>query len=75
MEENDIKIPDHIIKKFIGRPVGISTISMTCNIDAKTIEEMYEPYLIYEGYIQRTPRGRTASTKAYQILGLINNSV
>ena len=75
LDENDIKILECIVKKFAGGPVGISTISMTCNIDAKTIEEMYEPYLIYEGYIQRTPRGRTASTKAYQILGLINNSV
>jgi len=58
-----------IIGKFKGGPVGISTIATAVSEDAGTIEEVYEPYLIQEGYLMRTPRGREATEKAYTHLG------
>ena len=70
LNENDIKILDCIVRKFSGGPVGLSNISMVCNIDERTIQEMYEPYLVHEGYIRRAQRGRIASPMAYRTLGL-----
>jgi holliday junction DNA helicase RuvB len=69
LDEMDNKILLTIIDKFNGGPVGITTISTAVGEDAGTIEEVYEPFLIKEGYIKRTPRGREVSEKAYLHLG------
>ena len=66
----DNKILHTIITKFKGGPVGISTIATAVGEDTGTIEEVYEPFLIKEGFIQRTPRGRIATELAYKHLGL-----
>ncbi len=68
LDEMDIKILLTIIEKFKGGPVGLSTISTAVGEDASTIEEVYEPFLIQEGYIIRTPRGREATELAYKHL-------
>ncbi|MBN1338764.1 MAG: Holliday junction branch migration DNA helicase RuvB [Bacteroidales bacterium] len=70
LDEMDNRILDTIIRKFAGGPVGISTISTAVGEDSGTIEEVYEPFLIQEGYIHRTPRGREATALAYRHLGL-----
>lgn len=59
-----------MITKFHGGPVGIGTLSASIGEDKDTLEEVYEPYLLQEGYIQRTPRGRIAMKRAYEHLGL-----
>ncbi|NMB24347.1 MAG: Holliday junction branch migration DNA helicase RuvB [Firmicutes bacterium] len=58
-----------IIEKFDGGPVGIETLAAVINEEVDTIEDVYEPYLMQVGYLQRTPRGRVATTRAYQHLG------
>ena len=58
-----------LIDKFKGGPVGLNTISTAVSEDAGTIEEVYEPFLIMEGFLARTPRGRQATEKAYKHLG------
>ena len=58
-----------IIDKFRGGPVGITTIATAIGEDAGTVEEVYEPYLIMEGFIKRTPRGRMVTELAYKHLG------
>ena len=70
LDEMDNRILTTIIEKFGGGPVGISTIATACGEEAETVEEVYEPFLIQEGYLQRTPRGRMATPKAYQHLRL-----
>ncbi len=70
LDEMDNKILDVIINKFKGGPVGISTIATAIGEEAGTIEEVHEPFLIMEGYIHRTPRGREATAKAYKHLGV-----
>lgn len=70
LDEMDIRILNTIIHKFKGGPVGLTTIGTAVGEEAETIEEVHEPFLIMEGYIQRTPRGREATDKAYQHLGL-----
>lgn len=70
LDEMDIKIISTLIDKFKGGPVGITTISTAVGEEAETIEEVYEPFLIKEGYLMRTPRGREATEKAYKHLGL-----
>ncbi|MCH4895326.1 Holliday junction branch migration DNA helicase RuvB [Marinilabiliaceae bacterium JC040] len=70
----DNKILLTIIDKFNGGPVGISTIATAVGEDAGTIEEVYEPYLIKEGLIKRTPRGREITDTAYKHLGKVNIS-
>jgi Holliday junction DNA helicase RuvB len=69
LDEMDNRILNTIIEKFKGGPVGLSTISTAVGEDAGTIEEVYEPFLIKEGYIKRTPRGREVTTLAYKHLG------
>lgn len=69
LDEIDIKILTTIIDKFNGGPVGIGTISTAVGEDAGTVEEVYEPFLIKEGFIKRTPRGREATPMAYKHLG------
>ena len=70
-DEMDNRILSTIINKFNGGPVGISTIATACGEEAETIEEVYEPYLIKEGYIKRTSRGRQATRLAYEHLDLV----
>lgn len=71
LDEMDNKILTTIIDKFKGGPVGITTISTAVGEDAGTIEEVYEPFLIKEGFIKRTPRGREVTDLAYKHLGKI----
>ena len=71
LDEMDNRILTTIIEKFGGGPVGISTIATACGEEAETIEEVYEPFLIQEGYLQRTSRGRMATKKAYKHLHLV----
>jgi Holliday junction DNA helicase RuvB len=69
LDEMDNRILSTIIEKFKGGPVGISTIATAVGEEPGTIEEVYEPFLIQEGYIMRTPRGREATELAYKHLG------
>jgi Holliday junction DNA helicase RuvB len=69
LDEIDNKILLTIIDKFGGGPVGLTTISTALGEDPGTIEEVYEPFLIKEGFIKRTPRGREATALAFQHLG------
>lgn len=71
LDEMDIRILSTIIDKFKGGPVGITTIATACGDEAETIEEVYEPFLIQEGFIKRTSRGREATEKAYRHLGIV----
>lgn len=70
LDEMDKKILDVIISKFKGGPVGISTVAVAVAEEPGTIEEVYEPFLIQEGFLQRTPRGRVATQKAFEHLGI-----
>ena len=69
LDEIDNKILTTIIDKFKGGPVGITTIATAIGEDAGTVEEVYEPFLIMEGFIKRTPRGRMVTELAYRHLG------
>lgn len=69
LDEMDNKILSTLIEKFKGGPVGINNIATAVGEESGTIEEVYEPFLIQEGYIVRTPRGREATQKAYEHLG------
>lgn len=69
LDEMDNRILTAIIDKFHGGPVGLTTIATAVSEQAGTIEEVYEPYLIQEGYLMRTPRGRQATDKAFKHLG------
>ena len=69
LDEIDNKILITIIEKFNGGPVGLSTIATALSEDPGTLEEVYEPYLIKEGFIKRTPRGREVTDLAYKHLG------
>jgi holliday junction DNA helicase RuvB len=69
LDEMDNKILSAIIEKFKGGPVGISTIATAVGEESGTIEEVYEPFLIQEGYLKRTARGREATEKSYRHLG------
>ena len=69
LDEGDRRILRSIIELFEGGPVGLSTIAAALNEDPQTIEDIYEPYLIQKGFIERTPRGRRATVGAYSYLG------
>jgi Holliday junction DNA helicase RuvB len=69
LDEMDNRILSVIIDKFQGGPVGLNTISTAVGEESGTIEEVYEPFLIKEGYLKRTPRGREATEHAYKHLG------
>jgi Holliday junction DNA helicase RuvB len=73
LDEMDNKILSTIIQKFKGGPVGITTIATAVAEEAGTIEEVYEPFLIQEGYLMRTPRGREATELAYKHLGMVKH--
>ena len=70
LDEMDIKILETICSKFGGGPVGLSTIAVSVGEEPDTIEEAYEPFLIMEGYLDRTPKGRVATPLAWKRLGL-----
>ena len=70
LDEMDNKIIDAIVQKFNGGPVGIKTIASACGEEANTIEEVYEPFLVQEGYIKRTQKGRVATEISYKHLGI-----
>ena len=72
LDEMDNKILSTIIDKFKGGPVGVSTIATAVGEDAGTIEEVYEPFLIKEGFMKRTPRGREVTELAYKHLGKVH---
>ena len=59
-----------MIIKYNGRPVGIETLAITIGEEPETVEDVYEPYLLQQGYIIRTPRGRCVTQKAYVHLGI-----
>ena len=71
LDEMDNRILSTIINKFKGGPVGLGTIATACGEESETIEEVYEPFLIQEGYIKRTSRGREATELAYKHLGIL----
>ncbi|WJS96346.1 Holliday junction branch migration DNA helicase RuvB [Flavobacterium johnsoniae] len=75
LDEMDNKILLTIINKFKGGPVGLSTLATAVSESSETIEEVYEPFLIQEGFIMRTPRGREVTDKAYRHLGKINTNI
>ncbi len=70
LDHNDRLILRAIIEKFGGGPVGIETVAASIGEDSGTVEDVYEPYLVQNGFINRTPRGRVASVRAYRSLGL-----
>ena len=74
LDEMDNKILNTIIDKFQGGPVGLNTIATAVGEEAGTIEEVYEPFLIKEGYIKRTPRGREVTQNAWEHLGKYRDS-
>ncbi len=74
LDEMDNRILLTIIEKFKGGPVGLSTIATACGEEAETIEEVYEPFLIQEGFLKRTARGREATEKAYRHVGIEPNA-
>jgi len=70
LDEMDNKIIEVIVKKFNGGPVGIKTIATACGEESNTIEEVYEPFLVQEGYIKRTQKGRVATESSFNHLGI-----
>jgi Holliday junction DNA helicase RuvB len=70
LDETDYHLLKSIIEKFNGGPVGIEAIASSIGEEQTTIEDVYEPYLLQEGYIKRSNRGRIATEKAYEKLGV-----
>jgi Holliday junction DNA helicase RuvB len=75
LDEMDKRILSTIVENFAGGPVGLGTIAISVGEEADTIEDVYEPYLIQEGYLNRTPRGREATPLAYRALGYSNGPI
>jgi Holliday junction DNA helicase RuvB len=69
LDEMDKRLLEVMIYKFGGGPVGLSSLAVAVGEDAATLEEVHEPFLIMQGFIQRTPRGRTAMPAAYEKIG------
>ncbi len=74
LDDMDKRILHAMISKFDGGPVGLGTLAVAVGENGETLEELYEPYLIQEGFMKRTPRGRVATEMAYRHLGLSNNA-
>jgi Holliday junction DNA helicase RuvB len=70
LDEMDKRILDTIIRKFGNKPVGLNSLAVAVGEEPDTIEEVYEPYLIMEGYLHRTPQGRIATDLGFKTLGL-----
>lgn len=71
LDQMDRKILDVIIRHYDGGPVGLKTLAVACAEEERTIEDIYEPYLIQRGFLKRTPRGRVATQRAYRHMGLL----
>jgi len=71
LDEIDQKIMLTLLEKYGGGPVGVNTIAASIDEEADTIEEVYEPYLIQLGFIDRTPRGRTGTTRAFEYFKVV----
>ena len=74
LDKIDRRILQTLIVNFQGGPVGLETLAAAIGEDAGTLEDVYEPYLLQNGFLNRTPRGRTASSLAYEHLGFEKNS-
>ena len=70
LDEMDKRILATVVEKFGGGPVGIATIAVSVGEEPDTLEEVYEPYLMQQGLLARTPQGRVATAAAYRLLGL-----
>ena len=70
LDDMDVRILQTIIEKFAGGPVGLGTVAVAVGEDAGTLEEVYEPFLIQQGFLERTPRGRCATPHAYRRFGI-----
>jgi Holliday junction DNA helicase RuvB len=70
LDEMDIRILESIVENYEGGPVGLSTIGVAVGEDKGTVEEVYEPFLIQQGFLQRTPKGRVATKRAFEYLGI-----
>jgi len=70
LDQNDRRLLSKLVKDFGGRPVGVDTLAASLNEEAETLEDVYEPYLMQLGMLQRTPKGRQATMAAYQYLGV-----
>ena len=70
LDEMDTRIILALIEKFSGGPVGVTTLAVAVGEEAGTLEEVYEPFLIQQGFLQRTPRGRIATPLAYRHVGI-----
>ena len=70
LDDMDRRILDSLVTKFNGGPVGLDSLAVAISEEARTIEEVYEPYLIKEGFLQRTSRGRIAMDKTFKYLGI-----
>jgi Holliday junction DNA helicase RuvB len=70
LDDMDKRILNAIVHKFSGGPVGLNSLAVSVGEESDTIEEVYEPYLIQEGYLKRTPQGRQATALCYQRLGV-----
>jgi Holliday junction DNA helicase RuvB len=71
LDDMDNRILKTIMEKYNGGPVGLNTLSSAIGEDAGTIEEVFEPFLVKEGFIDRTPRGRVATKTAYEHMGIM----
>jgi Holliday junction DNA helicase RuvB len=71
LDEMDIRVLEAVITKFDGGPVGLSSVAVAVGEDASTLEDVHEPFLVMQGFIKRTPRGRVAMPSAYRKLGLV----
>jgi Holliday junction DNA helicase RuvB len=74
LDEMDKRLLASLIEKFDGGPVGVNTLAVAVGEEAGTLEEIYEPFLMQEGFLKRTPRGRVATVRAYQHLGYARNN-
>ena len=70
LDKVDRFILSAVIEKFAGGPVGLSTLAIAVGEDTETVEDAYEPYLLQEGFLKRTPRGRVATIRAFEHLGV-----
>jgi Holliday junction DNA helicase RuvB len=70
LDDMDARILTTIIEKFGGGPVGLNTVAVAVGEDSGTLEEVYEPFLIQQGFLERTPRGRAATPLAYRRFGI-----
>lgn len=71
LDEMDTRILEAVVHKFDGGPVGLNSVAVAVGEDASTLEDVHEPYLVMQGYLKRTPRGRVAMAAAYRKLGLV----